>query len=90
MEITAFTDGSSLGNPGSGASAYVIVTEDMAVREYVSGFHENVTNNFAEAFSVLKVCQALLECSAPGSCIEVVTDSMYQCVTFVHNTRNVA
>ena len=77
MEVTAFTDGSSLGNPGSGASAYVIVAEDAAIREYAAGFHESVTNNFAEAFSVLKVCQALLECSTPGSCIEIVTDSMY-------------
>ncbi len=47
-----FTDGGSRGNPGPGASAFVVLVDGKAVFEH-GYFFERTTNNVAEYFAVL-------------------------------------
>jgi len=69
--IVIFTDGSSLGNPGPGGYAAVILTSQT--RRELSGGFRFTTNNRME----LMACIAALESLQPPAQVLVITDSAY-------------
>lgn len=78
-EVTIFTDGSCIGNPGPGGWGVVLVYEGRE-RE-MSGNEAGTTNNRMEMTAVIKGLEALKErCS-----VTVVSDSKY----IVDNIRGV-
>ncbi len=69
--VTLYSDGSSLGNPGSGGWGTIL--EFMGKERELSGGEAETTNNRMELTAVIRGLQALKEpCS-----VEVVTDSSY-------------
>ncbi len=70
-EITLYSDGSSLGNPGAGG--WGVILEYNGHTKELSGAKPNSTNNQMELLAVIKGLEALKEpCK-----VEVVTDSSY-------------
>ena len=70
-EITLYSDGSSLGNPGAGG--WGVILEYNGHTKELSGALANSTNNQMELLAVIEGLKALKEpCS-----VEVVTDSSY-------------
>ena len=70
-EITLYSDGSSLGNPGAGG--WGVILEYNGHTKELSGAEPNSTNNQMELLAVIKGLEALKEpCK-----VEVVTDSSY-------------
>jgi len=70
-EITLYSDGSSLGNPGAGG--WGVILEYNGHTKELSGAVANSTNNQMELLAVIKGLEALKEpCN-----VEVVTDSSY-------------
>ncbi|MEA2040968.1 MAG: ribonuclease HI [Bacteroidota bacterium] len=72
MKITAYTDGSALGNPGPGG--YGTYLEAGKHRKELSGGFRKTTNNRME---LLAVIIALEELKNPGSEITIYSDSSY-------------
>ncbi len=73
-EITIYTDGGCLGNPGPGGWAYVLTTASGQEVE-ASGFEADTTNNRMELTAVI---EALKRAEALGSArIALYTDSQY-------------
>lgn len=72
MKITAYTDGSSRGNPGPGGYGLVL----MAGKHYkeMSGGFRLTTNNRMELLSVIVALESL---KTPGSDITIYSDSKY-------------
>jgi len=70
MEITAFTDGSSLGNPGPGGWA-AYLTHGNHGKELV-GAKKDTTNNEMEMMAILQAVRAV---KAKGATLWIVTDS---------------
>lgn len=71
-QITIYTDGSALGNPGPGGYGIVFMAGSH-YREFSQGF-QLTTNNRMELWAV---CQALEMLKFPGSQVTVYTDSQY-------------
>ena len=74
--VTIYTDGSCLGNPGPGGWACRIFREasDNNPLELSGGF-KLTTNNRMEIMSVLEALKALQE----PSCVQIYSDSQYVC-----------
>ncbi len=72
MKITAYTDGSSLGNPGPGGYGAVLIYG--AHRKELSAGYRRTTNNRMELLAVIKVLEILKK---PNLEIHVYTDSRY-------------
>ena len=72
MTMTAYTDGACLGNPGPGGWG-VVLAEDGATREELSGSAVDTTNNRMELWAALEA----LERTAPTTALRIVTDSKY-------------
>ena len=70
-QITLYSDGSSLGNPGPGGYGGILVFKDK--RKEYSGGHAHTTNNRMELQGVIEGLKLLKEpCD-----VEVVSDSSY-------------
>mgnify|MGYP006443130299 CR=1 FL=1 len=72
MEITIFTDGSALGNPGPGG--YGIVLKAGRHRKELSGGFRKTTNNRMELLAVILALEALKN---PESRAVIYSDSSY-------------
>ena len=70
-QVTLFTDGSCLGNPGPGGWAYLL--RCGSAEEEMSGTEAHTTNNRMELHAVIAGLSALKEPCA----VRVVTDSQY-------------
>jgi len=69
--ITLYSDGSSLGNPGPGGWGTIL--EYNGHQKELSGGQENTTNNQMELLGVIKGLEALKEpCS-----VKIISDSKY-------------
>ena len=74
MAIVAYTDGSSLGNPGPGGYGLILLeTEKMVKKEIAQGFRLT-TNNRME---LMAVCVALESLKFTNTEITIYTDSKY-------------
>lgn len=71
-EITIYTDGSSLGNPGPGGLGVVMIAGPHR-REIAHGY-ARTTNNRMELLAVIMALEAL---KAPGMNVVVYSDSKY-------------
>lgn len=69
-EITVYTDGSCLGNPGPGGWAAILVAGER--RKEISGYEVVTTNNQMELTAVLKALETI---KVKGVKVKVVTDS---------------
>ena len=72
MQITIYTDGSSMGNPGKGG--YGIVMKAGTLRKELSKGYRLTTNNRMELTAVIVAIEAL---KIPQSQVVVYTDSQY-------------
>jgi len=70
--IEVYTDGSCLGNPGTGGWAIVIIHNK--VKETKFGFMENTTNNQMELFAAIKSLEFLKD---SNDSFTIYTDSSY-------------
>lgn len=76
MAIIAYTDGSSLGNPGPGGYGTVLLeTEKKIKKEFSQGFRFT-TNNRMELMAVIIALEKLKK---PQTEITIYTDSKYVC-----------
>lgn len=86
-KVTIFTDGSCLGNPGSGGWAailkYTELQKDKIIPEerILSGGYRLTTNNRMELMAAIKGLQKVLEITRIKK-IEIVSDSQYLCNAF--------
>ena len=69
--ITIYTDGSCLGNPGSGGWAAIIFTNGKKIT--IKGSKKNTTNNQMELLAPIKALKKI----PFGEKIEIFTDSKY-------------
>ena len=72
MQITIYTDGSSLGNPGPGGYGTVLLSGRH--RKELSQGYRNTTNNRMELMAVIVGLEAL---KIPQSTVTVYSDSLY-------------
>ncbi len=72
MQITIYTDGSSMGNPGPGGYGAVLMAG--AYRKELSQGYRLTTNNRMELLAIIVALEAL---KIPGSQVTVYTDSQY-------------
>jgi ribonuclease HI len=72
MQITVYTDGSALGNPGPGG--YGIVLMAGKHRKELSGGFRKTTNNRMELLAVIIALETLKN---PGSQVVIYSDSSY-------------
>ena len=78
MSIKIYTDGSCIGNPGSGGWAAVIL--DGALKKELFGGDKSTTNNRMEltaAIKALEYCLILQKNSFLNKEIKIFTDSLY-------------
>jgi ribonuclease HI len=73
-QITIYTDGGCLGNPGPGAWAYLLTANGSFEKE-ASGFEAATTNNRMELRAVIEALKAAG--SYPHTSIVLYTDSQY-------------
>jgi len=71
--IEIYTDGSSLGNPGKGGWAYIIVENDAIISEKY-GNSKRSTNNEMELTAAIEACKAAKRLAA---IVYIYTDSTY-------------
>jgi len=94
-EITIYTDGSSLGNPGPGGWGVVIVYNDqlkvesgkLKVEE-LGGFEKNTTNNRMELTAVIEALKYLSARQGLAGGVTIFADSNYVLLgitTWIHN-----
>ena len=70
-QVTIYTDGSSLGNPGSGGWAALLIYQNN--HKEIFGYQDNATNNQMELLAAIKALEAL-----KTKCIvNLYTDSIY-------------
>lgn len=74
MAIIAYTDGSSLGNPGPGGFGTILVETKMNFRKEFSDGYRLTTNNRMELMAVITALEKL---KYPDSEITIYTDSQY-------------
>ena len=70
--IEVYTDGSSLGNPGTGGWAFTLVIKNKNVSKY--GYVENATNNQMELTAAIKSLEYLYNTKDK---LKIYTDSLY-------------
>lgn len=76
MAVIAYTDGSSLGNPGPGGYGTILLdTEKRLKKEFSEGFRLT-TNNRMELWAVIVALEKLRK---PQTEITIYTDSKYVC-----------
>lgn len=76
MAIIAYTDGSSLGNPGPGGYGIILLeTEKKIKKEFFQGYRLT-TNNRMELMAVIVALEKLKK---PQTEITIYTDSKYVC-----------
>lgn len=76
MTLSIYTDGSSLGNPGRGGWAYLIVNDKDVIIDEDSGHFNNVTNGRMEVFAFARgLVEGLSNPSATA--INIYSDSQY-------------
>ncbi|MET3730616.1 ribonuclease HI [Moheibacter stercoris] len=76
MAIIAYTDGSSLGNPGPGGYATILLETELKIKKEFSQGYRLTTNNRME---LLAVIVALEKLKNPKTTITIYTDSKYVC-----------
>lgn len=74
LAIIAFTDGSSLGNPGPGGYGIVIMDTEKKVMKEIAQGYRLTTNNRMELLAVIVALEML---KFPKSEITIYTDSKY-------------
>lgn len=72
MEITVYTDGSALGNPGPGG--YGIFMQSGKYHKEVSDGFRKTTNNRMELLSVIRALEMIKK---PGANVTIYSDSSY-------------
>ena len=72
--VIAYTDGSSLGNPGPGGYGVVLLSNAFKLRKELSEGFRKTTNNRMELLAVIVALEAL---KVPGLSITVYSDSQY-------------
>ncbi|WP_022665320.1 ribonuclease HI [Desulfospira joergensenii] len=73
-EITVYTDGSALGNPGPGGWGAVIIQGENEVEEYSQGYR-HTTNNRMEMMAVINTLEILKDLRE--SSVTIHSDSQY-------------
>lgn len=76
MAIKAYTDGSSLGNPGPGGYATILLDTDRMVKKEMSKGYRLTTNNRMELLAVIIALESLKK---PQTEITIFSDSKYVC-----------
>jgi ribonuclease HI len=76
MAIIAYTDGSSLGNPGPGGYATILLETELKVKKEFSQGFRLTTNNRMELMAVIIALEKLKKL---GTEITIFTDSKYVC-----------
>lgn len=76
MAIIAYTDGSSLGNPGPGGYGAILMDTDKMVKKEISQGYRMTTNNRMELMAVIVALEKLKK---PKTEIIIYTDSKYVC-----------
>jgi ribonuclease HI len=76
MAILAYTDGSSLGNPGPGGYAAILLETEKKIKKEFSQGYRLTTNNRMELMAVIVALEKLKN---PGTEITIYTDSKYVC-----------
>lgn len=74
-EITVYTDGSSLGNPGPGGWGAVLLSRKRALE--LGGREDETTNNRMELCSVIEAFRMLAELGVRDYEVTVIADSKY-------------
>ena len=74
-EITIYTDGSSLGNPGDGGWGVIFLTSKKEIE--IGGYQKDVTNNQMELLAMLKALKTLAEKKVENYKIKIFSDSKY-------------
>jgi ribonuclease HI len=75
LTVTIYSDGACKGNPGPGAWAAIIITDDSGapVEQEISGRSEHTTNNEMELTAVIKALESLKQ----PSTVKLYSDSAY-------------
>lgn len=79
MKYTIWADGSCLGNPGWGGTAYVLVREDPQTRTLINSSgsaHLDTTNNRMELLAVIEAFRHLQTIESSAS-VDLILDSKY-------------
>ncbi len=76
MAIIAYTDGSSLGNPGPGGYGTILMDTDKMVKKEISQGYRMTTNNRMELMAVIVALEKLKK---PKTEITIYSDSKYVC-----------
>lgn len=71
-EITIFTDGGSIGNPGPGGWGAIVADKGEGKVVELGGRDENTTNNRMEMTAIIEALS-----KAPGGAIDIYSDSKY-------------
>lgn len=75
MQIYAFTDGSSRGNPGRGGFGVVLIAPELKLKKEFSMGFRNTTNNRMELLAAITALEKLRD----KQDITIITDSKYVC-----------
>lgn len=76
MAIIAYTDGSSLGNPGPGGYGVVLLDTERMVKREISKGYRLTTNNRMELMAAIIALERLKKRNTE---ITIITDSKYVC-----------
>ncbi|MDD3773002.1 MAG: ribonuclease HI [Weeksellaceae bacterium] len=76
MAIIAYTDGSCLGNPGSGGFASILLDTERKIKKEISGGFRLTTNNRMELLAVIVALENLKQIPTE---ITIYSDSKYVC-----------
>lgn len=76
MAIIAYTDGSSLGNPGPGGYGTILLETEKKIKKEFSQGYRLTTNNRMELMAVIVALEKLKK---PQTEITIYTDSKYVC-----------
>lgn len=76
MAVIAYTDGSSLGNPGPGGYGIILLETEKKMKKEISQGFRLTTNNRMELLAVIKALENLKKSQTE---ITLYTDSKYVC-----------
>lgn len=76
MAIIAYTDGSSLGNPGPGGYGAILMDTEKMIKKEISQGYRMTTNNRMELMAVIAALEKLKKSKTE---ITIYTDSKYVC-----------
>lgn len=74
MQVIAYTDGSSRGNPGPGGYGLILMVEGTNYSKKISGGFRKTTNNRMELLAVIVALETLTKANQE---IIIITDSKY-------------